>query len=787
MPPPNPIASLYGIPVKKGAEAQLAKVAEAEARGKKRTAADDELGASRGPKPILSLPVSSQAVQRRRGRDELKRARRKVATAGGSAQGGGSGQGGGGAAPSAARAVVREGRETESPDGKHYLDDKGRSRPVKTITVDDKGHTAQVFGGSGYNRWPEEVRGVAIEFCRQKYPVAMRQWPERDEGTDPKVPRTINMTEIVRELQETEPRLFAGKEEGQKALYRQVLKQWLLRWYMGQRRALEEGTEEAAAIADNRGRPPALPKELDDKIGITCEAFMKTKALRFSRHLLVPVALGVLEAMGRMDLLSDKGGKGNFKCGPDYISGLAHRRGWKFVAPSGDARKLPTDADALVEKMVLRIMNDKAFYEIINACIANADQTGMYHNQQKGTTIAIPGESKEVQNMNDKAQFTFTPPNTLAGDMMPGQAIFAGSSMRSLPKFEKVKHSDLYRITSGSWHGGKWLSGVIEEKSSKGGISQTGCYVLTEEGANDSDELKAARASLSHIGSFCHTSSHWSTVETSKAIVRDIMVPFFKARGAGEGVGAAQKRALLLVDVWWGWKDKGFRKWIKETYPWLLLRFVPPCCTPIGQPSDLGLMAKIKAGTRKGYNEWVMGQVRAHLKAGKAPEELNIKLGANMKTLISQWLGPACDVSKEEVQHYWYKVKDMELVAKSDPELRQRALAMRHEEKQETAAEMTVVDADPEPEQQQGFGDIVATSTFQPRSRRERRVPPRLRTEDNSDVCAKCHNGGNLVCCDNCPAAWHVECIPGEQRTAAQLPSNWSCPACATAAATPAA
>lgn len=188
---------------------------------------------------------------------------------------------------------------------------------------------------------------------------------------------------------------------------------------------------------------------------------------------------------------------------------------------------------------------------------------------------------------------------------------------------------------------------------------------------------------LSHIGTFCHTSSQWSTVETSKAMVRDIMVPFFKARGAGEGVGAAQKRALLLVDVWWGWKDKGFREWIKETYPWLLLRFVPPSCTPIGQASDLGLMAKIKAGTRKGYNEWVMGQVRAHLKAGKAPEELNIKLGANMKTLISQWLGPACDVSKEEVQHYWYKVKDMELVAKSDPELRQRALRMRHEDKQE--------------------------------------------------------------------------------------------------------
>ena len=52
------------------------------------------------------------------------------------------------------------------------------------------------------------------------------------------------------------------------------------------------------------------------------------------------------------------------------------------------------------------------------------------------------------------------------------------------------------------------------------------------------------------------------------------------------------------------------------------------------------------------------------------------------------------------------------------------------------------------------------------------RAPAAAANEDNSDECAKCHNSGNLVCCDNCPAAWHVECIPGEQRTAAQLPSS---------------
>ena len=42
MPQTNPIADAFGIPVTKGAEAQLAKAAEAEASGKKRTA--DDLG-----------------------------------------------------------------------------------------------------------------------------------------------------------------------------------------------------------------------------------------------------------------------------------------------------------------------------------------------------------------------------------------------------------------------------------------------------------------------------------------------------------------------------------------------------------------------------------------------------------------------------------------------------------------------------------------------------------------------------------------------------------------------
>lgn len=52
-----------------------------------------------------------------------------------------------------------------------------------------------------------------------------------------------------------------------------------------------------------------------------------------------------------------------------------------------------------------------------------------------------------------------------------------------------------------------------------------------------------------------------------------------------------------------------------------------------------------------------------------------------------------------------------------------------------------------------------------------------LDNEDhNSDLCVLCGLGGNLLCCDGCPAAFHIRCI-GE--SAKSLPEGeWLCPEC---------
>ena len=48
--------------------------------------------------------------------------------------------------------------------------------------------------------------------------------------------------------------------------------------------------------------------------------------------------------------------------------------------------------------------------------------------------------------------------------------------------------------------------------------------------------------------------------------------------------------------------------------------------------------------------------------------------------------------------------------------------------------------------------------------------------DGNTDMCVLCGLGGSLLCCDGCPAAYHMRCI-GE--TAKSIPpGEWLCPEC---------
>jgi hypothetical protein len=48
--------------------------------------------------------------------------------------------------------------------------------------------------------------------------------------------------------------------------------------------------------------------------------------------------------------------------------------------------------------------------------------------------------------------------------------------------------------------------------------------------------------------------------------------------------------------------------------------------------------------------------------------------------------------------------------------------------------------------------------------------------DGNADTCMVCGQGGSLLCCDACPAAYHSKCMGLNPR---ELPPKWQCPECA--------
>lgn len=157
--------------------------------------------------------------------------------------------------------------------------------------------------------------------------------------------------------------------------------------------------------------------------------------------------------------------------------------------------------------LVLRVAYFVFVHEIPKALVINGDHTGILFTQIRGRTWITKQQAeakdKNVAGQGDKRQFTLLASISAAGDALKNQVVVEGKGKGSLPKFAAN-----YLIS---------IAGRNSPAIKKGLKQISVCFVLS-----------SFVSSVANIASFCCTANHWSDDITSRAYIKDVVVPYFK-------------------------------------------------------------------------------------------------------------------------------------------------------------------------------------------------------------------------------------------------------------------
>ncbi|RDX54269.1 hypothetical protein OH76DRAFT_1330810, partial [Lentinus brumalis] len=203
---------------------------------------------------------------------------------------------------------------------------------------------------------------------------------------------------------------------------------------------------------------------------------------------------------------------------------------WSIRRCTRAGHKFPKDVDDVCRRFFLRnaiTIRD----EDIPACfIVNSDQTQVLYSAGNKLTYEKTGARQvPVAGAEEKRAFTLMVGVSMSGEALPFQAIYSGVDVkRSLPKKNSPGYSDAIAL------------GFLFEVS--------------------------------------NTKTYWSTLATMKSYVRRILVPYF-ARQKERYPDRPDQKCIWQIDVWSVHRSDEFRTWMKITYIWIIVIFVPGGCT----------------------------------------------------------------------------------------------------------------------------------------------------------------------------------------------------------------
>ncbi|OSC97296.1 hypothetical protein PYCCODRAFT_1377428 [Trametes coccinea BRFM310] len=205
---------------------------------------------------------------------------------------------------------------------------------------------------------------------------------------------------------------------------------------------------------------------------------------------------------------------------------------WSSRKGTRAARKVPPNSAELCELAFLRLVFAIALHGIKPSMIINADQAGILLMPSGKQTYEVRGSKDVTVHAHDeKRQMTVVVASSLDGQMLPFQSVWGGSTEASLPSKQAPRRDEADQLGFTYAHG---------------------------------------------------DTRHWSSKETTKKWVIEILIPFLDAQREKDPALNGDSKAILLIDVWPVHIAKkspdDFLPWMKATYKNIIVIFIPGGC-----------------------------------------------------------------------------------------------------------------------------------------------------------------------------------------------------------------
>ena len=264
----------------------------------------------------------------------------------------------------------------------------------------------------------------------------------------------------------------------------------------------------------------------------------------------------------------------HFHCRESFVRKfLQEEMKWSLRCSTRPGKKVPDGVTYILTDAFLRLAHTISENSVTIPLIVNTDQTQVIYTAGASETYAPKGSKQvEVVGKDEKRGFTVVVGISMSGVVLPFQAIYAGFTPRSLPT---PAASDYHQATE-----------VLKFRFESGGTN------------------------------------HWSTLSTMQSYVQHILVPYFEEHKKDH-----DQICVWQIDCWSVHRSEEFRHWLKNTYPWIRVHYVPANCTGLFQPCDVGIQRVLKLAIRRSALQDIITNTMEQLDEGIEPRMVTFDKG----------------------------------------------------------------------------------------------------------------------------------------------------------------